>query len=259
MKHEVRFGWIGGSRRSALRVLLADIVDEWAREWWLAYAAGGVEVVEATSASQYGEQGRSLLASGEEGVVAVNLGGVSLMSVGQGLAATMSDEDSELARRIGEDGLSDLADRIQRRAGCNKPLRLVAGVAPLSVEYARLGAFALNVSAGPLLLRVVIDRRIADRLVPPSGGQSTPLLSRRDALEHALLGVLAVMEFGSMDLAHLSDLCVGEVLVGDHKLEDTLHVHVEGYGVVAAGYLRRSGEQRAIMLDGASTQDKPIP
>lgn len=259
MKHEVRFGWIGESRRSVLRVLLADTVDEWAREWWLAYAASGVEVVETTSAAEFEERGRSLLASGEDGVVAVHLGRVSLMSVGQCLAATTSDQDGELARRIGEDGLSDLAARIQRRAGCNKPLRLTEGVVPLSVEYARLGAFALNVSVGPLLLRVVIDRRIADRLVPSSGSQSMPLSSRQDALERAPLSVLAVMDFGSMDLAHLSDLCVGEVLVGDHKLEDTLHVHVEGYGVVAAGYLRRSGEQRAIMLDGASTQDKPIP
>jgi len=52
---------------------------------------------------------------------------------------------------------------------------------------------------------------------------------------------------------------VGEVLVGDRSLEEALQLHVEGHGVVANGYLRRSGTQRAVMLDGVNSQGKHKP
>jgi len=64
------------------------------------------------------------------------------------------------------------------------------------------------------------------------------------------------MDFGSVDLAHLSDLSVGEILIGDRKLEEALQIHLEGRGAVATGYLRRLGEQRAVMFDGVNLQEK---
>jgi flagellar motor switch protein FliM len=75
-------------------------------------------------------------------------------------------------------------------------------------------------------------------------------------VQHAPLRVVAMMDFGSVDLAHLSDLSVGEILVGDRKLDEALQIHLEGQGSIATGYLRRLGEQRAVMLDGVKQQEK---
>jgi len=256
MTNETRFGWIGASRRSALRVLLADLVDGWAKAWWLASRIDDIDISDATTAPEYAKRGTPLVASGEEGAVAVDLGDTSIGSIGRCLAATTDDQGSGLARRIGEEALSDLAIRIQHRAGCRKPLKLAQAEVPTSVKDARLGSFVFDVSLGPLSWRVAIDSRIADRFVAPGKSRGVPLSPRRDALERVPVNVRAVIDFGSMDLAHLADLCVGEVLVGEHKLEDALQVHLEGQGVVAKGYLRRLGEQRAVTLGSANTQER---
>jgi|SRR6185437_7051538 len=256
MAKEIRFGWIGASRRSALRVLLADLVNEWAKAWWLASRIDDVDISDATTAPEYAKRGTPLVVSSEEGAVVMDLGDISIGTIGRCLAATMDDQGGGLARRIGEEALSDLAIRIQRRAGCRKPLGLAPAEAPMSVKDPRLGAFAFDMSLGSLSWRVALDRRIVDRLVVPGRERGVPLSARRDALERVSVNVRAAMNFGSMDLAHLADLCVGEVLVGEHKLEDALQIHLEGQGVVAMGYLRRLGGQRAVMLGGANAQDR---
>lgn len=256
MTNEVRFGWIGASRRSALRVLLADLVNEWARAWWLTSAFNDIDISDATAAPEYTRRGTPLVASGEEGTVVVDLCDASTGSIGRCLAATLDDQGDGLARRIGEAALSDLTMRVQRRAGCRKPLELALAEAPVGMRDARLGAFAFDMSLGPLSWRVTIDRRIADKLVAPGRSRGASLSPRRDALERVPVSLRAVMDFGSVDLAHLADLCVGEILVGEHKLEDALQVHLEGQGVVAKGYLRRLGEQRAITVGSANMQDK---
>lgn len=256
MAKEIRFGWIGASRRSALRVLLANLVNEWARAWWLASRTDDIEISDATTAPEYAKQGAQLVASGEEGVVVIDLGDISAGSIGRCLAVAVDDQGGGLARRIGEEALSDLAIRIQRHAGCRKPLGVMPVEAPMSVKDAKLGAFAFDMSLGPLSWRVAVGRSIADRLVSPTKSRGVPLSSRRDALGHVPVSVQAVMDFGSVDLAHLADLCVGEILVGEHKLNDALQVHLEGQGVVAKGYLRRLGEQRAVMLGTEKAQGK---
>lgn len=256
MAREIHFGWIGASRRSALRVLLADLGNEWGRAWWLTSAFDDIDLSDATDAPEYAERGTPLVASGEEGSVVMSLGDTSVGSIGRCLAATTDDQGGGLARRIGEKALSDLAIRIQRRAGCRKPLEPAPAEMPTSVKDARLGAFAFDMSLGPLSWRVAVDRRIADGLVAPGRNRGAPLSPRRDALARVPVSVRAVMDFGSVDLAHLAGLRVGEILVGEHKLEDALQVHLEGQGIVAKGHLRRSGERRAITLASANMQDR---
>lgn len=253
MTQDVRFGWLGASRRTSLLALLAGLVDDWARDWWIGAAEGVVEVHADEQDGSHDKRNLPWMAVNDSGVLAMYAGGKDFDSIGRLLAnaGTTADADAELAQRVGEDAMADLAARIQRRAGIGKAAPLSRDSAPLSVEHARLGAFRAVATIGRLQLTLAIDRGMADRLAPPAAAVRQPdLMHRQAAIQQAPLRVLAVMDFGSVDLAHLSDLSVGEVLVGDRKLDEPLQIHVQGHGAVATGYLRRSGEQRAVVLEG---------
>jgi hypothetical protein len=255
MTNDIRFGWIGETRRAALRSLLASLVEDWASQWWIDAAGASVEVHEADPEAAQEKCSHPWLSGTDASTLALYPGAKDFDSFGRYLAGTTSDGDIELAQRIGEDAMSDLAARIQRRAGLVKPGRLSREPAPIGVLHARLGAFGVAVTMGRLKFELAIDRRMADRLAPPASPKATGLVQRHLAIQNAPLHVVAMMDFGSVDLAHLSDLCVGEVLVSDRKLDEALHIHLEGYGAVASGYLRRNGEQRAVVLDGINQQE----
>jgi hypothetical protein len=250
MMKDVRFGWLGETRRAALHTLLATQVTEWAREWWIGAADGVIEVLPAEHAVAHDKCNLPLLSTHEAGSLAMYLGAKDFDSIGRFLVGTTSDADMELAQRVGEEALTDLATRIQRRAGLHKASPLARETGPLGLEHARLGAFCLTVSIGRLQMELVIDRPMADRLAPPTVAGGANLEPRQHAIQHTPLRVVAMMDFGSVDLAHLSDLSVGEILVGDRKLDEALQLHLEGHGAIATAYLRRLGEQRAVMLDG---------
>jgi hypothetical protein len=256
MTNDVRFGWLGETRRAALHALLAGQVDDWGHAWWVGAADGSIDVQPLEKTAAHDKRSLPLLSLHPAGALAIHLGAKDFDAMGRFLVGTTSDADVELAYRIGEEALTDLAARIQQRAGIGKAGNLVRDAAPLSLEHARLGTFSVSVSMGRLQIELAIDRRMADRLAPPAVTRSTNLVSRQSAIQHAPLRVVAMMDFGSVDLAHLSDLSVGEILVGDRKLDEALQIHLEGHGAVATGYLRRLGEQRAVMLDGVKQQEK---
>lgn len=256
MTKDVRFGWLGETRRGALHALLSSQVGDWAREWWINAGDGVIDVQPTEGVDGHDKRNQPLLSSHEAGSLAIHLGAKDFDAIGRFLAGTTSDADIELAHRVGEEALTDLAARIQRRAGINKASRLARDAAPLSLGHARLGAFIVTVAIGRLQMELAIDRAMADRLAPPAAPtKHADLVSRQSAVQHAPLRVLAMMDFGSVDLAHLSDLSVGEILVGDRKLDEALQIHLEGHGAIVSGYLRRWGEQRAVLFDGIKQQE----
>jgi flagellar motor switch/type III secretory pathway protein FliN len=256
MTQDVRFGWLGESRRGLLHALLAGLVDDWARGWWVGAADGMIEVHADDKDGVADKGNKPWLSTSEAGTFAVYAGGRDVDGIGRFLVGVSTDADMELAQRVGDEALHDLAVRIQRRAGANKAHPLSRENAPLSVEHARLGACRVTATIGRLQLGLAIDRNLADRLAPPAATiGDTRLVSRQAAIQRAPLQLQAVMDFGSVDLAHLSDLSVGEVLIGDRKLDEPLQIHVQGHGAVVAGYLRRSGELRAVVLDGRHQQN----
>jgi hypothetical protein len=259
MTHEIRFGWLGEARRAALRTSIAAEVMDWSRAWWMHHAPGEIDVRSIEPDSLYSRAAMPLVSANDAGVLVLHLNGKATEAIGRHLAGAASDEDAGLAERIGQDALDDLVLRIRRKAGAMKIAALCPDVAPLALEHARVGAYAVVLLLGRMELGLVIDRRLADGLAPPSAVKGLNLLPRPAAIGHAELTVTAVMNFGSIDLAHLSDLCVGEVLVGDRKLEDTLHIYVDGHIAVANGHLRRQGTKRAVMFDGVSSQDMQKP
>ena len=250
MENVIQFGWLGETRRSAVRALLAAEVSGWSRDWWVHHAEDEVDVGEGNPQAIQAGPGMPYVVADGNGVLAFHLGSKGIGVVGRHLAAGGHDEDAGLAAGLGEEALRDLAARIRRRAGvsaCPEGARMQG---PAEVQDDRLGACAIAFSLGRLKLELAIDRRLADRLVPPSSPQGLRLVARQDALDRASLRVAIAMDFGVVSLAHLADLKVGEVLVGDQRLEDALPLRVEGHGAVAAGFLRRQASHYAIVLDG---------
>lgn len=246
----IQFGWLGETRRVALRALLAAEVFDWSHDWWIGHAEGEVEVREENPQVIHEESGTPYVVADGNGTLAFYLGNKSIGAVGRHLAAGSQEEDAGLAPYLGEESLQDLATRIRRRAGLSGCPENARRQGPSEVQDERLGAYAAALSLGRLKLELSIDRRLADRLAPPSSPDGLQLVARQDALGRASLCVAAVMDFGVVSLAHLSDLKVGEVLVGDHRLEDALPLRVKGRDVVAKGFLRRQASHYAIVLDG---------
>jgi hypothetical protein len=256
MDSEVRFGWIGESRRFAAQSLLAAQLTDWADQWWVDGAAADVAVRAASDDAKPDNKQHALLATTEVGSAVLHLGNKDFGAIGRHLVATSSIDDLELAARIGERALTDLVSRIYRRAGTGKPPELIRGDVPSGLQHSRLGAFVVDIAIGRFNMSLALDRRFMDRLVPPSMGKRVALTARQAALERVSLKLVASMDFGSVNLAQLSDLRVGEVLVGERGLDEALQIHIEGYGVVASGYLQRRGDQRAVLLDDLNSQEK---
>jgi hypothetical protein len=254
---DVRFGWLGESRRTALRSLLAIEVAGWSHDWWIHHAAAEVDV-RAKSRTHDVSMGSVLpwVSRSESGSIAFDLAGKEIDAVGCYLAGAVSDEDAEWAQHVGQDALEDLATRIHKRAGSGKSVKLSRLSASEGLLHARLGAYTATIVLGPLKLDMAVDRQLVDRLAPPRTTNAMSLVSRQDALGNAPLHLDAVMDFGAVNLTHLSDLRVGEVIVGDRALDESLEIYVEGHRSVATGYLRRSGMQRAVMLGGINTQER---
>ncbi|GAB2554871.1 FliM/FliN family flagellar motor switch protein [Rhodanobacter koreensis] len=255
---EIRFGWIGETRRTTLRSLIAAEVADWSREWWIHHASAEVDVQSKSGSHDAGpREALPWISNSELGLVAFYLGGKEMNAIGRHLAGAVGDEDAEWSQHIGQDALEDLIARLHKRAGISKPVRLSRLHATTSLEHARLGAFTAVIALGSLKLGLALDRQLVDRLVPPRATvHGANLVSRHEALGRAPLKIQAVLDFGAVSLTHLSDLRVGEVVVGDRGLDDALEIYVEGRGSIATGYLRRSGLQRAVVLDGVNPEDR---
>lgn len=256
---DVRFGWLGESRRAALVSQILSEVTEWSDEWWIHHASADVDAhwVEHRRFTTHGSM--PFVSLSISGSLAMFLGSKELDGIGRHLAGTVDEEDVGWAKRIGEEALEDLAMRIYRRAGITKPSQLSESVVPPDLERADLGSGVVAIALGRLEWALALDRQLVDRLVPPRAFPRTGLMPRLPALDDVVLQVKAIIDFGSVNLTHLSDLCIGEILVGDRGLEEALQLHVEGHGAVARGYLRQMGTQRAVMLDGVNMQEEHKP
>lgn len=248
----IRFGWLGDSRRAALAQLIKAELTAWSRDWWVHHAAE--EILVDHLDREPSPQARAHVATAPSGALAMYLGGKDLDAFGKHLSGAVESADSGWAQRIGEEALVALAERLFRSAGISHASKLCESSGKPEFDERRFGALHLSVALGRLVWTLSVDRQLADRLVPPKETGATSLTSRATALDQANVGVRAILEFGFVDLTDLSDLRAGEILVGERRLQDTLHLHIEGQAAVASGYLKRSGTHRAVVLDGFSMQ-----
>lgn len=252
----IRFTWLGESRREVLRKLVGAEVSEWSREWWIDHVPADIDVNPVDHRSFIMRGAAPYVSTGELGSLALFLGGRGSGALGRHLAGAMDEEDAGWAQRIGEDALEDLAVRIFRRAGIADSPGLRQSASPPELARAELGSCILAVTVGRLGLNLALGRQLVDRLVPPRAPGKAGLASRRSALDGIPIRLDAIMDFGSVNLAQLTDLRVGELLIGDTELGEPLLMRIEGGVVAANGYLRRTGTKRAVMLDGLYSQEE---
>jgi len=237
---------------------LAAEVSDWSRDWWIHHLSAEVDV-QSNLLHDDDEDAMPWVSKNESGSIAIHLGSREIDAVGHHLAGIVDGEGEVWAQRIGRDALEDLALRIYKRTGVTKPVKLSRMSASAGLSQMQFGAYTVTIGLGTLAFHVAVDRHLVDRLVPPHVARGTNLILRNEALGSVPMRVNAVLNFGGVNLSHLSDLRVGEVVVGDRRLDETLQINVEGRGSIATGYLRRSGTQRAVMLDGANSQDRHTP
>jgi len=252
----IRFTWLGESRREAFRALVGAEVSEWSREWWVGHTSADINVNPVDHRSFIIRGAAPYVSTGEAGSLALFLGGRGAGALGRHLAGTVDEEDAGWAQRIGENALEDLAARVFRQAGIAGGPGLRQSASPPELARAELGSCVLAITIGRLGLNLAVGRQLIDRLVPPHAAEKAGLASRRSALEGIPVRLDAIMDFGSVNLAQLTDLRVGELLIGDTELGEPLLMRIEGSIAAANGYLRRTGTKRAVMLDGLYSQEE---
>lgn len=251
---ELRYGWLSESRRAALRALVADEVVHWSRDWCIRHAAAQIDV---RSADIDANLGISCILRGYQGLfgqLALTLVEQSEQRWGRQLADITEGTDSALAAKIGSESLEDLIDRLLQRAGTREPYQLAELTADEALTGERFGAYALTIEVAGESWGLLMDRSFADRLAPPVVVPPAKLTSRHSAIGSAHATVDAVMTFGSISIASLAGLRVGEVLVGDRGLHEPVQVRVGSHGIIAVGFLQQWKGQLAVTLDGSSTE-----
>ena len=147
---DVRFGWLGESRRASTLSLISGEVAEWSQDWWIDHAPAEVDV-HWIEHRRFTTQGSMPFASiGSSGSLAMFMGSKGLDGIGRYLAGTVDEEESGWAQRIGEEALEDLAARVYRRAGVAKPSPLSAHAAPSDVARADLGSGVVAIVLGSI-------------------------------------------------------------------------------------------------------------
>ncbi len=265
---EFRFGWLGQTRRQSLQALLHAEAQQWLRAWALRTAVE-IEVREIADADQAGS-GRADVDQNDTGhAVAASrtmmlwsdAGGRLALVVDEALGkrlgcrlADVSEGDGEPATALGREALRELATRLWRKADAPQPLAQEHEVENLPWAESRCGGWSAVIAFGDLSWQISLDRRLADRLSPPAASRSPALTSRQAALAGTRLRLSATLDFGSISLSGLSDLRVGEILLGDCSLDQPVSLGTAGHPDLALAQLRRSENHYAVVLDGHPKQ-----
>ncbi|RDI99312.1 hypothetical protein DVT68_00135 [Dyella solisilvae] len=252
---ELRYGWLSESRRAALRALVAGEVVHWSQDWCIRHVAAQIDVQPADMDAIFGVDHVLRGCQGLVGKLALVMEEQSEQRWGKQLADITEGADSAMTARIGHESFVDLVDRLLLRAGAREPVALAELAADATLTSERFGAYALTIEVGGETWGMLMDRGLADRLAPAATIAPAKLVSRQAAIGSAYATVDAVMAFGSISIAGLAGLRVGEVLVGDRGLDESVQVRVGPHGTVATGFLQRREEQLAVTFDGTSREE----
>jgi len=248
---DIRFGWIGEARRTALRSMVAAEVALWSRAWWFQHSSTFIDV-QACDFSDSTDEAHALISTADGGLLAFHTDQVGTQALGCHLLGLAADEGIDWSQRIGLAALQDFVTRIHQRAEITEAPTLEAARVPRSLGDARFGSYHLCISLGSLNLYMSCSRRLVDLLVPERNVEFRSLSQRRGAVSSVRVTLEGLLNFGSVNLAQLSDLKVGEILVGDHELSGAISIVLDGRDEVASGLLRRTGSQRVLVMNAVS-------
>lgn len=225
---------LGERRRAALLVLLKERLEAWIRRWSLNRADLAVVVCQDDLWMD-----ELPVVRGKSGCVGLQVVSADTEALGAWLADAPRIGSQGLAGRIGIAALDEL------RAALAGPQ--ATPVEPSSVPPRRHWEEFDIVLSSELSLRLAIDRRMVDHLVPAAAGRPVPLARRTTAAADKTVPGQFVLALGEVPVADVLGLQPGDVLVGQAGLDTLLSLHI-GAGVAPMAFrLHRQGHQLAAL------------
>lgn len=252
-----RFAWAGVTRRKSVRDALASCTDAWLQEWCLQCETIPRGISETSTAAWEKHDHLAWMLQSDRGCVLVAVCAQQLDGLGRHLAAVAKVDDQEIAAEVARSALGDLAMQVAARArqATMQPV-LWQDAWPERVTRPEWGAVAVQVVLEDIPILVALDRVLADALCPSRAFGGIPLSGRVAALESTSVALTAVLDFGEINARDLAGLRVGEVLVSERKLGQSISLRAGDNPLAAASLGRIEGHLAAVIAAPVSFQEQ---
>ncbi|MEI7037459.1 hypothetical protein [Fulvimonas yonginensis] len=252
-----RFGWIGPTRRAALRERIAMPVLAWLADWRMAHDGIAPHVDDAPVVPYSPDEACVLQAGPGLPNLMVMAARDELVRLGNWLAG-IHESPATLSSDVGRAALEDLAHRISHLGG-QGDVREHGEIAwPRTLTREELGAVGLTFEVGGVTIGLALSRVAVDVLCPADfRAAGVALHPRGDAATAAVVSLTAGLDFGAISMRELGDLRVGEVLVGECSLDTPVRVLAPGGEEIGSARMGRLGRRLAITMKSSMQQGNP--
>jgi flagellar motor switch/type III secretory pathway protein FliN len=155
----------------------------------------------------------------------------------------LNDRDRSLLSALSRRMIDDLAERLRRLLGLSGVAIAPPASKPRFIAKVSDGCDTLVAIAIPFALLIKLCRQALPRARPPA----TALQSRREAVTPTGIRLEATLGSALLGLADVRDLAVGDLLVLDRTVDDTVELSVAGVPV-GQGVLTEIDGQAALIL-----------
>jgi hypothetical protein len=238
----MRYAWLGATRKGVLRDVVSSSVAAWLQDWCLQPAAIEVDVAERGDALWQPDDCLIWLSGIGRGRLFVAMRRKDLGSLGNRLVLSTAQSD-DMSHDLACAALQGLAEKLTSRAGqtATAPVERWEEAWPEAVRKAEWGALALAIALDDIQAMVVMDRAVADAMVPVRPEKRESLTRVADALGSIRVPLSAVLDFGSVSAVELADLQIGEVLVSEKPVKQPIAVQTGHRHLFDANLVHQAG------------------
>jgi hypothetical protein len=225
---------LGERRLAELQDVLSTRVEAWLRRWSMEASSVSLRLLPWQP-----ECRDTAIAGNASGRAGVSLIAVDAEAFGAWLAQAPRTGGQGLPARLAAAAIDDL--RVQLLGAGAKVLE-----SPEPPAERHGFHFAATLDAG-FELRVLIDRTLVDRLVPPAKAPKRPLTPRAEATSAVPVACTFALDLGTVPVADVLGLAPGDVLVGQATLDALLQCRVGDSATPHTFRLIRHGRRFAAM------------
>lgn len=249
-----RYAWIGLTRRRLVRDAVASCADAWLQDWCLQREALAVEITETASAEWpvHDSVARGLESERGSAFAAVRERQLEML----GMRFASAGSGGALAGPIARTALDDLVTRIAACARLGGEVLNWENTWPASITRPEWGALGILLKLDDLELLIAIDRATAEAISPATVAPAV-LEERVASLRATQVPITAVLDLGEINARDLAGLHVGEVLISERKLGQSVALRA-GKSHVADATIGRAGNHLAVVLTAVTNfQENP--
>lgn len=225
---------LGERRLAELQDVLTARVEAWLRRWSMEASSVSLRLLPWQP-----ECRDTAIAGNASGRAGVSLIAVDAEAFGAWLAQAPRTGGQGLPARLAAAAIDDL--RVQLLGAGAKVLE-----SPEPPAERHGFHFVATLDAG-FELRVLIDRTLVDRLVPPAKAPKRPLTPRAEATSAVPVACTFALDLGTVPVADVLGLAPGDVLVGQATLDALLQCRVGDSATPHTFRLIRHGRRFAAM------------